>query len=236
VKAGTRDKWRAGEPATVTCPRCQLASGLNDWRWTGDSPRLFRPGRRRRRRPPEVGRVRRQAAGQAAGRAAPELVIRRAKSDWSAGGHSAASSRARAGVGSAPAATSPAVPSWETDTGPMVMRRLLGGSRIRAATSVSSAGSSAARRPSSIIARPRRRTDSAAHGTMASSSAVSSFCITPFNRRWHAAACPHVQTMTVGTPKWFAARPAELADYLQARITQYDTAKPIDACPACVPE
>ena len=29
---------------------------------------------------------------------------------------------------------------------------------------------------------------------------------------------------------------AELADYLQARITQYDTAKPIDACPACVPE
>ena len=36
--------------------------------------------------------------------------------------------------------------------------------------------------------------------------------ITPFNRRWHAAACP--QTMTVGTRKWFAATPAELADYL----------------------
>jgi hypothetical protein len=62
------------------------------------------------------------------------------------------------------------------------------------------------------------------------------FVITPFNRRWHAAACPHVQTMTAGTRKWFAATPAELADYLQARITQYDTAKPIDACPACVPE
>ena len=62
------------------------------------------------------------------------------------------------------------------------------------------------------------------------------FVITPFNRRWHAAACPHVQTMTVGTRKWFAATPAELADYLQARVTQYDTAKPIDACPACVPE
>ena len=44
------------------------------------------------------------------------------------------------------------------------------------------------------------------------------FVITPFNRRWHAAACPHVQTMTVGTRKWFAATPAELADYLQARI------------------
>ena len=62
------------------------------------------------------------------------------------------------------------------------------------------------------------------------------FVITPFNRRWHAAACPHVRTMTVGTRKWFAATPAELAEYLQARITQYETAKPIDACPACVPE
>ena len=62
------------------------------------------------------------------------------------------------------------------------------------------------------------------------------FVITPFNRRWHAAACPHVQTMTVGTRKWFAETPAELADYLQARVTQYDKAKPIDACPAGVPE
>jgi hypothetical protein len=71
---------------------------------------------------------------------------------------------------------------------------------------------------------------------MASSSAVSSFCITPFNRRWHAAACPHVQTMTVGTRKWFAATSAELADYLQQRITQHDTAKPIEACRTCVTE
>ena len=62
------------------------------------------------------------------------------------------------------------------------------------------------------------------------------FVITPFNRRWHAAACPHVQTMTVGARKWFAATPGELADYLEARITQYDTAKPIEACPACIPE
>ena len=62
------------------------------------------------------------------------------------------------------------------------------------------------------------------------------FVITPFNRRWHTATCPHVQTMTVGTPKWFAATSAELTDYLQQRITRYDTAKPIEACPDCVPE
>jgi hypothetical protein len=61
------------------------------------------------------------------------------------------------------------------------------------------------------------------------------FVITPFNRLWHAATCPHVQTMTLGTPKWFAATPAELADYLQQRIYQYDTAKPIEACSTCVP-
>jgi hypothetical protein len=62
------------------------------------------------------------------------------------------------------------------------------------------------------------------------------FVVTPFNRRWHAAACPHVRTMTVGSRKWFAATPAERDEYLEARITLYDTAKPIDACPACVPE
>jgi hypothetical protein len=61
------------------------------------------------------------------------------------------------------------------------------------------------------------------------------FVITPFNRRGHAAACPHVQRMTVGTRKWFAATSAELADYLQARITQYDTAKPIDAARPAFP-
>jgi len=64
----------------------------------------------------------------------------------------------------------------------------------------------------------------------------SGFVITPFNRRWHTATCPYVQTMTVGTRKWFAATPAELADYLQARITHHDTAKPIEACRVCVPE
>jgi hypothetical protein len=39
-----------------------------------------------------------------------------------------------------------------------------------------------------------------------------------------------------GSRKWFAATPSELADYLQQRITQYDTAKPIEACPTCVAE
>jgi hypothetical protein len=42
--------------------------------------------------------------------------------------------------------------------------------------------------------------------------------------------------MTVGTPKWFAATAAELTDCLQQRITQYDTAKPIEACLDCIPE
>jgi hypothetical protein len=62
------------------------------------------------------------------------------------------------------------------------------------------------------------------------------FIITPFNRRWHRSACPHVRTMTVSTRKWFAATPAELADYLQQRITQHDTARPIEACPTCAAE
>ena len=57
------------------------------------------------------------------------------------------------------------------------------------------------------------------------------FVITPFNRRWHTATCPHVQEMSTGTRKWFAATTAELTDYLQQRITQHDTAKPIDAFP-----
>jgi hypothetical protein len=58
--------------------------------------------------------------------------------------------------------------------------------------------------------------------------------VTPFNRRWHTVMCPHVQTMTVGTRKWFAATPAGLADHLQQGISQHDTAKPIEACPTCV--
>jgi hypothetical protein len=62
------------------------------------------------------------------------------------------------------------------------------------------------------------------------------FVITPFNRRWHTATCPYVQKMTVGTRKWFAATQADLADYLQQRISYHDTAKPIEACAICVPE
>jgi hypothetical protein len=30
------------------------------------------------------------------------------------------------------------------------------------------------------------------------------FVIDPFNRRWHAAACPRVAVMTAGQPKWHA--------------------------------
>jgi hypothetical protein len=59
------------------------------------------------------------------------------------------------------------------------------------------------------------------------------FIITPFYRHWHRATCPHVQTMTTGTQKWFAATTAELTDYLQQRITQHDTAKLIEPCPTC---
>lgn len=66
--------------------------------------------------------------------------------------------------------------------------------------------------------------------------AATGFIIAPFYRRWHRATCPHVQTMTTGTQKWFAATTAELTDYLQQRIAQHDTAKPIEACPKCVTE
>ena len=62
------------------------------------------------------------------------------------------------------------------------------------------------------------------------------FIITPFYRRWHMATCPHVQTMTTGTQKWFAATTAELTDYLQQRIALNDTAKLIEACPTCATE
>lgn len=62
------------------------------------------------------------------------------------------------------------------------------------------------------------------------------FVIALFYRRWHRAKCPHVQTMTIGTQKWFAATTAELTDYLQQRIAQHDTAKLIEACPTCATE
>lgn len=60
------------------------------------------------------------------------------------------------------------------------------------------------------------------------------FVVTPFNRRWHTATCPHLSAMTVGTPKWFAATPADLEDYLRQRMAGYGTAKPIEACQTCV--
>jgi hypothetical protein len=60
------------------------------------------------------------------------------------------------------------------------------------------------------------------------------FVISPFNLRWHAASCPHVLAMTTGEPKWFAATPAVLTAFLQERMAKYDTARPIEACPACI--
>ena len=77
----------------------------------------------------------------------------------------------------------------------------------------------------------------AADGELRATTAAGTGFITAlFYRRWHRATCPHVQTMTTGTQKWFAATTAELTDYLQQRIIQHDTAKPIEACPACVTE
>jgi hypothetical protein len=49
-------------------------------------------------------------------------------------------------------------------------------------------------------------------------SLLTGFVIAPFDRLWHTAACPHVQAMTVGTPKWLAATPAELSAFVQQRI------------------
>jgi hypothetical protein len=94
------------------------------------------------------------------GQVIPELLISHAKSDCSSRCHSPTSSSARATAVSLPSATSPAVPSWEIEVVPTVMSRLFSGARIISATSWSSTASRDARRPSSIIARPRRRTDS----------------------------------------------------------------------------
>ncbi len=80
----------------------------------------------------------------------------------------------------------------------------------------------------------RDSTESTTDGELrAIAAAGTGFIITPFYRRWHRATCPHVQAMTTGTQKWFAATTAELTDYLQQRIALYDTAKLIEACPTC---
>lgn len=59
------------------------------------------------------------------------------------------------------------------------------------------------------------------------------FVVDPFNRQWHAAACPRILHMTAGQPKWFAATPSALKAYLQQRAARYATAKPILACRTC---
>jgi hypothetical protein len=59
------------------------------------------------------------------------------------------------------------------------------------------------------------------------------FVVDPFNRRWHAAACPRILDMTIGEAKWFAPTRAAFDAYLRQRLARYPTAKPILACKTC---
>jgi hypothetical protein len=59
------------------------------------------------------------------------------------------------------------------------------------------------------------------------------FVIDPFNRRWHAAACPRVAAMTTGQPKWHAATAADMDAFLEQRLARHATAHPVLPCPAC---
>jgi hypothetical protein len=54
--------------------------------------------------------------------------------------------------------------------------------------------------------------------------AVGTGFVDPFNRRWHAVACPRILGMTVSQPKWFAPTNAALTSYLQQRETRYAAA------------
>jgi len=59
------------------------------------------------------------------------------------------------------------------------------------------------------------------------------FVIDPFNRRWHRASCPRIVGMTTGQPKWFADSDNGLQHFLDQRLADYETAKPISPCPSC---
>lgn len=59
------------------------------------------------------------------------------------------------------------------------------------------------------------------------------FVADPFNRQWHLATCPRIQNLTAGQPKWFAPTLPTLDVYLQQRLAQYPTAKPILPCKIC---
>jgi hypothetical protein len=59
------------------------------------------------------------------------------------------------------------------------------------------------------------------------------YVIDPFNRRWHHASCARVRELTIGQPKWFAATEAARDAYLDRRMQDYATAKPIEPCPIC---
>lgn len=55
----------------------------------------------------------------------------------------------------------------------------------------------------------------------------------PFNRWWHSASCPRILGMTAGEAKWFAPTRKALDAYLDRRLAQYPTAKPILPCGSC---
>ena len=59
------------------------------------------------------------------------------------------------------------------------------------------------------------------------------FVADSFNRRWHLATWPRIRNLTVGQPKWFAPTFPTLDVYLQQRLAQYPTAKPILPCKTC---
>ncbi|TVZ03748.1 hypothetical protein EAS64_14880 [Trebonia kvetii] len=59
------------------------------------------------------------------------------------------------------------------------------------------------------------------------------FIIDPFNRRWHAAACPRVAVMTVGQAKWHVGTAAAREAFLEQRLARYPAAQPVLPCPSC---
>lgn len=59
------------------------------------------------------------------------------------------------------------------------------------------------------------------------------FIADPFNRRWHRASCRRVRAMKLGQPKWFAPDDAAMAVYLETRVREWTTAKPLEPCHMC---
>jgi hypothetical protein len=59
------------------------------------------------------------------------------------------------------------------------------------------------------------------------------FIIDPFNRRWHAAACPRVAATTAGQPTWHAGTADAREAFLEQRLARHATARPVLPCSAC---